>query len=186
MLASLDTTAASESYAATLTDGRRVGIRPATGADRSAIATFFASLGPDSLYWRFFSPRPRLTRRLIDQLTAVRPGRVSLVAGPAEAPEAVTALAGYVYVPTAGSCEVSVAVADAWQKAGLGTMLVLLLVRHAAAQGYRRFHGEVLGGNARMLGLLRQIAPPSSSRVEEGVVRVDWEIPDATARTVLH
>jgi len=38
------------------------------------------------------------------------------------------------------------------------------------------FHAEVLGGNVRMLGLLRDIASPLQSRIEAGVARIDFGV----------
>jgi len=94
---------------------------------------------------------------------------------PADHPGLVVAFGGYVHVPSENS-EISVAVADAWQGVRLGTLLLLALCENARAHGYRRFHAEVLGGNIRMLGLLRDVAAPFRTRIEAGVVRVDFEL----------
>jgi len=161
---------------ATLLDGRRVGIRPASAADEPAIAAFFASLSRQSLYWRFFSVPRRLNRRLVERLLASGPGRGALLAVPAGQSGPVVAFATYAQVAAEGTCEISLAVADAWQNVRLGTLLALALVRDAVAHGQRRFHAEVLGGNVRMLGLLGEIAGPVRTRYEAGVARVEFEV----------
>jgi ribosomal protein S18 acetylase RimI-like enzyme len=73
----------------------------------------------------------------------------------------------------------SVAVADAWQGVRLGTLLILALLRDARAHGFRRFHAEVMADNVRMLGLLRETAAPFHTRLEAGVVRIDFDLPEA-------
>jgi RimJ/RimL family protein N-acetyltransferase len=159
-----------------LLDGRRVTIRPVAPTDRAPIAEFFANLSPASLHWRFFVPRRRLNARLLDQLLATGPGRAAYLAMPADCTGPVVAFGGWIHVPDAGSCEISVAVADAWQGVRLGTLLVLALLQDARARGQRRFHAEVMGGNIRMLGLLRELAAPFRTRIEAGVVRVEFEL----------
>ena len=163
---------------ATLLDGRRVGIRPASAADEPAITAFFASLSRQSLYWRFFSVPRRLNRRLVERLLASGPGRGALLAVPAGqlGPVVAFAFATYAQVAAEGSCEISIAVADARQNVRLGTLLALALVRDALAHGQRRFHAEVLGGNVRMLGLLGEIAGSVRTRYEAGVARVEFEV----------
>jgi RimJ/RimL family protein N-acetyltransferase len=114
---------------------------------------------------------------VLDQLVATGPGRAAYLAVPAGSPGPVVAFGGYVHVPREDSCEIAVAVADAWQGVRLGTLLVLALLQDARARGYRRFHAEVLGGNVRMMGLLREIAGPVRTRLEAGIMRVDFEFP---------
>jgi acetyltransferase len=48
-----------------------------------------------------------------------------------------------------------VAVADAWQKRGVGTALMRTLLEYAHAHGIREVHGEILADNQRMLELAR-------------------------------
>ena len=56
----------------------------------------------------------------------------------------------------------------------LGSYVVLVLLRAAVAAGHRRFAAEVLGSNARMLGLLRDLgaAEPLTLRGRRGAGRV--------------
>ena len=64
-------------------------------------------------------------------------------------------------------------VADQWQGRGLGTALTRHLVDAATARGVRRFDAIVLPDNARMLGLLHDLALPEQI-VHDGMVeRVD-------------
>jgi acetyltransferase len=167
---------------ARLTDGRAVAIRRATSRDLSGIIDFFERLSTASRYSRFLSPQPRLRRATIERLVANGPDRLSVLAQPAgfsATTRNVVAVGGWVSLPDEARAEISVAVADAWQGVLLGSYVVLVLLRAAVAAGHRRFAAEVLGSNARMLGLLRDLGAPSRSHCEAGVVRVEFELPDA-------
>jgi hypothetical protein len=118
-----------------------------------------------------------VSARLVELLTASGADRQTFVALPAGCAAPVVAFAGYVYVAAERSCEISFAVADAWQGVRLGTMLALILVRAAILHGHRRFHAEVLSGNVRMLSLLRDMRIGSRSRIESGVSHVEFEVP---------
>jgi acetyltransferase len=120
-----------------------------------------------------------LSDRSLDALLTIAPGRGAYVAVPEGHTEPVVAFGGFVHVPAEGSCEISVAVADAWQGVRLGTLLVLAAVEDARIHGFQRFHADVLGDNVRMLGLLRELTPASRTRVEAGVVRIDFELPES-------
>ena len=163
-----------------LLDGRRVDIRRAAASDRDAIRDFFSGLSPASLRWRFFGAPRRLNDRLIDQLVMIAPGRSAYLAVPAGRERSVVALAGYVHVPAEASCEISVAVADTWQGVRLGTLLLLAVLEDARTHGFRHFHAEVLADNVRMLGLLRELTVAFRTRVEAGVVRIEFELPAET------
>jgi L-amino acid N-acyltransferase YncA len=172
---------AASSYAARLCDGRDVVIRPATTGDLAGIIDFFERLSATSRYARFFSPEPRLLRDTFARLVADGSDRMSMVAQPREfaaTSRNVVAVGGWIAAPWATRVEVSVAVADAWQGNLLGTYLTLVLLRTAVAAGHGRFAAEVLGTNARMLGLLRDLGAPTRSTCEAGVVRVEFDLLD--------
>jgi RimJ/RimL family protein N-acetyltransferase len=163
-----------------LADGRDVAIRRATNADLAGVIDFFERLSAASRYARFFSPQPRLRRDMIARIVAGGPDRMSVLAQPPEfsaTTRNVVAVGSWIYDPHDARAEISIAVADAWQNNGLGTSVVLVLLRAAFAAGCTRFAAEVLGTNARMLGLLRELGAPCRSYCEAGVVRVEFELP---------
>jgi len=167
-----------------LADGRDVAIRGATTTDLAGIMDFFERLSAPSRYMRFFSPQPRLRRTLIERVVAPGADRATLLAQPEEfrtTARRVVAVAGWIHLPKDDRCDVSIAVADAWQGALLGTYLVLALLQHAVSCGHWRFRADVLGGNARMLGLLRDLGAPLRTTHEAGVVRLDFELEDPGA-----
>ena len=58
--------------------------------------------------------------------------------------------------PAGDTAEFAVAVSDDFQRHGLGSQLMALLERDAAAHGVRCLHGEVLSSNERMLALMQR------------------------------
>lgn len=173
-----------ETRAARLADGRDVAIRGATTTDLAGIMDFFERLSAPSRYMRFFSPQPRLRHALIERVVAPGGDRASLLAQPEEfrlTARRVVAVAGWIHLPKTDRCDISIAVADAWQGALLGTYLVLALVQHAVSCGHSRFSADVLGGNARMLGLLHDLGAPLRTTQEAGVVGLEFELSDGGA-----
>ncbi|MEO6029920.1 MAG: GNAT family N-acetyltransferase [Candidatus Binatia bacterium] len=173
-----------EIRSARLVDGRDVAIRGATTTDLAGIMDFFERLSAPSRYMRFFSPQPRLRHAMIERVVAPGGDRATLLAQPEEfrmTARRVVAVAGWIHLPKDDRCDISIAVADAWQGALLGTYLVLAVLQHAVSCGHTRFSADVLGGNARMLGLLRDLGAPLRTTQEAGVVRLDFELADPGA-----
>jgi acetyltransferase len=60
-------------------------------------------------------------------------------------------VARYVANGDGRSCEFAIAVADDWQRKGLGSRLMDALTAAARERGMREMYGEVLASNAKML-----------------------------------
>jgi hypothetical protein len=168
---------------ARLADDREVLIRSATTADLAGIVDLFERWSAASRSLRFFSPQPGMRRAMVEQVVAPGADRVTVLAQPVEfraTARHVVAVGGWAYVACEDRCDLSVAVADGWQHVMLGTYIVLVLLQAAAAGGHRRFSTEVLGSNARLLGLLGELGASLRSRHEAGVVRLGFELPAAS------
>ena len=63
-------------------------------------------------------------------------------------------VARYIVSARGTSCEFALAVADAWQHRGLGSILLCNLIDAARAHGLRTMEGMVMAGNNKMLGLM--------------------------------
>jgi L-amino acid N-acyltransferase YncA len=167
---------------ARLADDRQVLIRSATAADLAGIVDLFERWSAAALSLRFFSPQPGMRRAMVDRVGAPGTDCVTVLAQPVEfraTARHIVAVGGWAYVPCEDRCDLSVAVADAWQNVMLGTYVVLVLLQAAVACGHSRFSAEVLSSNARLLGLLRELGAPPRSRQEAGVVRLEFELPPA-------
>ncbi len=71
--------------------------------------------------------------------------------------ETEVGVARYVVNPDGTSCEFAIAVADAWQQRGLGSILILALVKTARTRGLQSMEGIVMSANHRMLGLMNAL-----------------------------
>ena len=163
-----------------LADGRAVVIRKATTSDLAGIIDFFERLSARSRYSRFFTPQPRMRRAFVEHVVAAGPDRRTLLAQPVEfqaTARHVIGVGGWVWVPAERYCDVSVAVADAWQNVTLGTGIVLALLQDAVAMGHTRFVADVLETNVRMLGLLDGLGARLRTRHDGGVARVEFDLP---------
>jgi RimJ/RimL family protein N-acetyltransferase len=74
--------------------------------------------------------------------------------------------------------EVALEVADSFQGHGVGTAMLAELARTAARAGIRRFVAHVLPTNRRMLQVFHDLGFSERARFQDGVVRVEVELPD--------
>ena len=140
-----------------LADGRRLLVRPLLPQDGAAEQDFVMALSPASRYRRFHIGLRALPESLLRHLTQVdHRSHVALVAQPESDDEdepPIVADARYV-VNGAHSAEFALAVADDWQRQGVGRRMLQLLARHAARHGIRQLTGDVLADNAPMVRML--------------------------------
>jgi GNAT superfamily N-acetyltransferase len=169
--------------AAELSDGSEVEIRPLTADDKAGLAAGFERLSELSRYRRFLSPTSRLSAKQLAYLTEVdHRDHEALVAID---PTSRHGLAVARYVRSAqnpGEAEFAVAVADDWQRRGLGTALLQQLAARARAEGITRFSGFVLEDNEPMRGLLQSLGEVQQRDAHDGTLEVWLEIPEHPLR----
>jgi len=127
-----------------------VRIRQATASDRPALAQMVARCSEQTLARRFHLhargiPEPYLTEALTGA-----PGHFALIA---QADETVMALASCV-AADCGNADIAVLIEDSWQRLGIGTLLLDLLVAHADHNGLPRLKATVLASQAWALPVL--------------------------------
>jgi acetyltransferase len=120
---------------------------------------FFRSLSPQSRYSRFMTRVNELPPALAERFTRIDyTSHLALVATILEdGREVMIGEARFVandHDPT--TCELAIAVADAWQRCGIALALLVRLERQAAELGFRRMVADTLVSNRAMLGLARQ------------------------------
>ena len=150
-----------------LRDGATLRLRPLAAADRDALYRFLEQLSEESIYFRFFNPRP--AREAVEQLLSVDArDTFALVA---ECGGEIVALAQYSCLPhDPAAAEAAFLVADAMQGRGVGTRLLEQLADHAREREIRRFHAWVMGANHRMLGVFVDSGFAVKSTSKQGVI----------------
>ncbi|MGQ0509660.1 MAG: GNAT family N-acetyltransferase [Betaproteobacteria bacterium] len=142
-----------------LPDGRPLLLRPLVPGDAERLQDFVRALSPASRYQRFQNGLRELSPGLLARMTDLdHAERMAFVAVlPGQGRERLVGEARY--APTLdrpGVAEFAVAVADDWQRRGIGAWLFDKLLGHAAASGIARLHGDVLHDNAAMIALARR------------------------------
>jgi GNAT superfamily N-acetyltransferase len=170
-----------------LADGRELVVRPVLAFDAAAEQDFVRALSAGSRQRRFHVGLRELPPSLLRAMTEVdHDAHVAIVAEAIGDDDEATIVADARYVrgPTADlghdEAEFAIAVADAWQGAGLGRALMKRLARHAARHGVVRLVGDVLPGNAAMVAITsalrgRFVASPNGP----GVIRARFELSPA-------
>jgi acetyltransferase len=138
-------------------DGVPFRIRPIRATDEKLDREFIMRLSPESRYRRMMNAMLQPSAELLYRFVHVDYDRdmafAALVGDPPD--EQIIGIARYAHDPTGSDCEFAVAVADAWQKRGVGATLMQYLLEYAHARGIREVHGEILADNQRMIELAR-------------------------------
>jgi acetyltransferase len=129
-----------------------VRIRPIEVADAALIREFVGSLSFETRYLRFMGTVKELSPQAIDRLTRVDHRReAALVAVMnCDGADRIVGVARYAMNADDKTCDFAIVVADNWQRRGLGSRLLMLLVDTASARGLKRIGGEVLAINRSM------------------------------------
>ena len=111
---------------------------------------------------------------------------MALVAVPDPAADAPIVAVGRFHADGAEQAETALLVDDAYQRVGLGRLLLSHLVREAAQRRLRVLEGHVLYDNAPMLGLLRTSGRPLEVHWDGGdVLSVQLAVPAYAAAAEL-
>jgi acetyl coenzyme A synthetase (ADP forming)-like protein len=160
-----------------LRDGSTLRLRPPVRADADAILDFFGALSEQSLYMRFHgfpSLGPEVVEQVLDSDWAEQGALLgSLVE---DGTERVVALANYARLRDPSVAEAAFAVADAYQRRGVGTRLVEQLAERAARHGIERFVAEVLPDNRRMLGVFEALGFELTRELAGGELEITFPI----------
>ncbi|MEJ5255181.1 MAG: GNAT family N-acetyltransferase [Acidimicrobiales bacterium] len=153
-----------------LADGSVVHVRPVRPDDASRIEAFHARQSRESIYFRYFTPMPKLSARELQRLTNV--DYLTRMAFVALEGDEVVALASYDVWRAADEADVAFIVDDEHQGRGLATVLLEYLIVAARENGLRALTAEVLPSNRRMLSVLHHAGFEVSSEFDDGVITV--------------
>ncbi|NUR90384.1 MAG: GNAT family N-acetyltransferase, partial [Nonomuraea sp.] len=156
-----------------LADGGTAHVRPIRPADADRLRAFYSRLSDESIYFRFFGPRPRLSDREVERFTNVDyEARVALIA---TIGTEMVAVIRYDRIEP-GEAEVAFLVEDAHQGRGVASVLLEHLAATARERGIERFVADVLPANMKMMGVLRQAGYTAQSQFADGVVRMTLDL----------
>jgi acetyltransferase len=143
----------------TLADGTPVTVRPIAPADAAIEQQFVRGLSNEARYFRFMDMLRELTPNLLKQLTDIDyHNQMALIAVISDgAHEVQIAVGRYVVHPGTLDCEFAIVVTDRWQRNGIATALMRLLIESARASGLRKMIGEVLATNNKMLAFMHKL-----------------------------
>ena len=165
----------------TLADGARLRVRPIDPADREPLADAFERLSDRSRHQRFLAPKARLSTRELDYLTDVDHVSHEALVAIDETTGQIVGVGRYATGHGGGVvADMALAVADAWQRRGIGHGLAVRLLERARANGIARLTGSMLADNLGARTLLDRLGFRVDS-ISAGVLEVELELPRAAA-----
>ncbi|HLT68942.1 MAG TPA: GNAT family N-acetyltransferase [Acidimicrobiales bacterium] len=165
-----------------LADGSTVRIRPIRPDDGPRLVDFHGRQSPESIYFRYFSPHPRLSDEEVHHLTHV--DYVDRMAFVALRGDVLVGVARYDRWPMRSEAEVAFFIDDAHRGRGMATLMLEYLAEAARRNGISAFTATVLPANRRMVGVFRAAGFQVRSTFEEGVIEVHLDLrptPEAMA-----
>ena len=140
LIAGMNKTPPAEYWLDELRDGTHVLVRPLSADDHAGLLRFFQQLSPLSLRFRFLGAIAHVDERIMDALMNDAQGDgmgyVALIHTFGELQ--IIGFSHYHRVNKEDRCECAVAVADPWQRKGLGHLLLGHLIDAARRSGYQR------------------------------------------------
>lgn len=166
---------------ARLPDGTPVLIRPLTSADAEELKRGLEHLSPQSAYRRFLGTPPALNATTLRYLTDVDHTNHEALGAADPSTGHGIGIARFVRSTEAPThAEIALAIADAWQARGLGTLLLDALATRARTVGITTFTGLVLADNIGMLKLFERLGPTTHHPAGAGTVEVVTELSRAS------
>lgn len=157
-----------------LADGGTVHLRPIRPDDAARLAAFHERQSSESIYFRFFSPRPRLSERDLERFTNV--DHFDHMAFVALLGDEMVGMAGYDRHQGSAEAEVAFIVDDGHQKRGIATVMLEYLAEAAREIGLEAFTAQVLPNNRKMLRVFQRAGFDVESSFEEGVIEVHLDL----------
>lgn len=165
-----------------LSDGSTVLVRPIRPDDGPLLVAFHERQSPESIYYRYFSPRPRLSARDVAHLTTI--DYVDRVAFVALRGDDLVGVARYDRWEHRNEAEVAFFIDDELHGKGMATVMLEHLAARAREVGISSFTASVLPENRKMIGVFTAAGFRAVTRFEEGVIEVRLDLqptPEAEA-----
>ena len=157
-----------------LKDGHTVRVRPIVAADGERLVRFHERQSSESIYFRFFSPRPRLSERDVEHFTNV--DHCDRVAFVAVLGDEIVGVARYERYEGTDTAEVAFFVDDAHHGRGLATVMLEYLAAAGRENGISRFAASTLPNNRKMLAVFEAAGYDVATHLEDGIIEVAFDI----------
>ena len=157
-----------------LRDGSTVHIRPARVDDVESLRTFLKGLSSESRRLRFLSLGVDADRMATAGADVDYRDRFALVA--TAGPQGSIVAHGLYVRGESDRAEIAIAVADAYQGRGLGTIMLGQLGEAAADSGISTFEADVHPSNKKMIDVLRDSGFPARTEHKDGSLRIEVPI----------
>jgi GNAT superfamily N-acetyltransferase len=153
-------------------------IRPICAEDKQALRDGCERLSERSRYRRFLSAHGTLTPAELTYFTEVdHHDHEALVAIDPATGEGI-GVARYIRCGVDPDvAELAVAVADDWQRHGVGNRLTEALAGRARSEGIKRFTALMLAENDLMLSLIKHLGVVHDMHLEHGIVEITVDVP---------
>ena len=165
-----------------LSDGGTARVRPIRPDDGARLLDFHGRQSPESIYFRYFSPRPHLSDSEVAHLVTVDyADRMAFIA---LLDDEMVGVARYDRWPLRSEAEVAFFVDDRHRGRGIATVLLEYLAEAARQVGISAFTATVLPTNQRMVRVFRRAGFQARSTFDEGVIEVHLDLqptPEAEA-----
>jgi GNAT superfamily N-acetyltransferase len=153
----------------------RVCLRPVTPDDRERLLDGLRALSVETSYRRFFAPTFYPSEATLHYLTHPDGERHVAIGAVDCTREGTPGVGAARYVRLAEQptvAEAAVVVVDAYQRQGIGSLLLAALSRVAADRGVDRFRGYVLADNRAFLRYLRALGAVNE-QAHDAVIQLD-------------
>jgi len=162
-----------------LADGGVVHVRPIHADDAEALVAFHHRQSPESLYYRYFSPKPRLTEAEVEHLVTVDyRDRMAFVALDGDL---LIGVGRYDRLRTGNEAEVAFMVDEDHRGRGLATVFLEYLVAAARDAGIDELVAQVLPDNRRMLVVFERAGFTAHRQFADGVIEVELDLEETPA-----
>lgn len=157
-----------------LRDGRQIHFRPIRPVDEKGLRRFFYSLSKEDVYFRFMGALRTLPHEKALPLVVLDYEEKFAVVGYAggEEDEEFVAVGRWFLDRATNLAEVAITVHRDWQRNGIGSFLLDMLVDAARQKGIGGFTAEVLASNTKMLSLLYTSGYSFQRQLDSGVVSI--------------
>jgi acyl-CoA synthetase (NDP forming)/RimJ/RimL family protein N-acetyltransferase len=163
-----------------LRDGTTAHLRPIRPEDAEDLQRFHVAQSPESIYFRFFAPMPRLSDKDLHRFTHVdhrdRVALVMTIGGD------IIGIGRYDRSDN-DTAEVAFHISDRHHGRGVGSVLLEHLAAAARENDIHRFVAEVLPQNRKMISVFRDAGYEVSHRYEDGVISLGFQI-DPTEKSL--